>query len=275
METQEVNTLGTLSLLWAMKAECPEAHLVKLGTMGEYGTPHCDLPEGRIPDQCSKYEDVYGKSDCPMGGLLFPRTPGSFYHASKVHDTYNINFACRIWGFRSTDIMQGVVYGLNDPQEQTTRFDYDECWGTVINRFAVQAIAGIPLTIYGVGGQTRGYLPLQDSLQCLTLAIENPPENGQYRTFNQFEKIYSVNSLADLIKEAALNHGIKVEFNHLINPRIEAEVHYYNPTCEHLYNLGFKPINNDLDEVTKLIDRLIPFKSFIKKEVIQPKTNWR
>ena len=161
--TQQENVIGTLHLLWAMKEECPNAHLVKLGTMGEYGTPNCRIPEGEIPEECIANVPGYA-IHCPMRGLLFPRTPGSFYHISKVHDTYNVEFACRNWGLRSTDIMQGVVFGLD--KDITTRFDYDEYFGTAINRFCAQAIIGHPLTVYGKGGQTRGFLTLSDSIQC-------------------------------------------------------------------------------------------------------------
>jgi nucleoside-diphosphate-sugar epimerase len=187
-ETQQQNVIGTLHLLWAMKEICPEAHLVKIGTMGEYGTPNCDIPEGEIPEKCLWRDEMR----CPMTGLPFPKSPGSFYHLSKVHDTNNIIFACKNWNLRSTDIMQGVVFGVKVTEEETerelTRFDYDQYFGTVINRFCAQAIIEHPLTVYGSGHQERGFLPLKDSIQCLTIAIENPPELGEYRTFNQFEK---------------------------------------------------------------------------------------
>jgi nucleoside-diphosphate-sugar epimerase len=273
-QTQHDNVIGTLNLLWAMKNACPSAHLLKLGTMGEYGTPNCDIPEGVIPRRCISNEDETD-IECPMHSLPFPRTPGSFYHLSKVHDTYNIIFACRNWGFRSTDIMQGVVFGLAEDLGVLTRFDYDEYFGTVINRFCAQAIIEHPLTVYGNGSQTRGFLPLKDSIKCLTIAAENPPELGEYRTLNQFENIYSINTLADMVCESARSLGLHVGINHLVNPRNEAENHYYNPTHQKLFNLGYVPTTDIQIEITKLINQLLPYKDRVIKEVIMPKTTWR
>jgi len=276
--TQRDNVLGTLNLLWAIKQHCPEVHLIKLGTMGEYGTPNCDIPEGRIPEGCIGWlgdEEEY-QQHCPMAGLLFPRTAGSFYHLSKVHDTYNIEFACRNWGLSSTDIMQGVVFGLNEPADPSlfTRFDYDEYFGTAINRFCAQALIEHPLTVYGKGNQTRGFLPLKDSIQCLNIAIENPPSPGRYRTFNQFENIYSINSLAEMVKASATELGLNVDITHISNPRKEAEDHYYNPTHQKLFDLGYVPTTDIQNEITKLITQLKPFTKRIKPSVILPKTLW-
>jgi len=253
--------------------------------MGEYGTPNCDIPEGRIPEECiykgildfrldsHSPHDEFVDSECPMAGLLFPRTAGSFYHLSKVMDTLNIEFACRNWGLYSTDIMQGVVFGLASPvcSEELTRFDYDECFGTVINRFCAQAISGMPLTVYGEGGQTRGFLTLSDSIQCLTLAIENPPLAGEYRTLNQFEDVYSVKELAYMVKEV---RAFPVAINHLPNPRKEAETHYYNPDHQKLFDLGYKPTTNVRGEISKLIQQLLPFRDRVKEEVIMPEIIW-
>jgi len=276
--TQHENVIGTMHLLWAMHEECPNTHLVKLGTMGEYGTPNCDIPEGEIPSKCLAGEIYYaGAGDqptCPMSGLLFPRTAGSFYHLSKVHDTLNIHFACRNWGLCSTDIMQGVVFGLTNTEniEELTRFDYDECFGTVINRFCAQAIIGHPLTIYGKGGQTRGFLTLNDSIQCLTLAIENSPSLGEYRTFNQFENVYAISCLAEMVAKAC---SLPVAIDHVNNPRKEAETHYYNPTHQKLFDLGYVPTIDIKGEIGKLLNQLLPFKDKVRKEVIMPKISWK
>jgi len=280
--TQQENVLGTLHLLWAMKDECPEAHLVKLGTMGEYGTPECDIPEGIVPEKClagidyklSNTQSGTEEVKCPLSGLLFPRSPGSFYHLSKVHDTHNIHFACNNWGLRSTDIMQGVVFGLNECKNELdlTRFDYDECFGTAINRFCAQALADIPLTVYGSGNQTRGFLPLKDSIQCLTIALEKPPELGEYRTLNQFESIYSINDLADMVAKSC---ELTVSIQHLDNPRKEAEKHYYNPDHDKLFKMGYKPTTDIEGEIIKLLCALRPYKDLIKKHVIMPRINWR
>ena len=282
-DTQFENVIGTLHLLWAMKEECPEAHLIKLGTMGEYGTPNCDIPEGFIPSKpCAWTADMAGGSlirACPMRGLPFPKLAGSFYHLSKVHDTNNIHFSCRTWGLRSTDIMQGVVFGLNDfvNEVEITRFDYDQYFGTVINRFCAQAISNHPLTIYGYGGQIRGYLPLKDSIQCLNLIIDNPPSEGEYRIFNQFENIYSVNDLANEVQQAALMLGIEVGLAYLNNPRevVELENHYYNPDHQKLFDLGYEPTKDIRAEIIKLINQLMPYRKAVKPSVIIPTTTWR
>ena len=284
MDTQYRNVLGTLSLLWAMKKNCPEVHLVKIGTMGEYGTPNCDIPEGEIPNQCleDRWDEMGAivNHPCPMAGLPFPKSPNSFYHLSKVHDTNNIIFACKNWGLTSTDIMQGVVFGTktdysNNDEQELTRFDYDEYFGTAINRFCVQAIIEHPLTVYGKGSQTRGFLPLKDSIQCLQIAIENPPKAGEYRVLNQFENIYSINNLADMICAEASDYGLHVGIAHIPNPRKELEHHYYNPTHEKLFSLGYNPTIEIREEINLLIQSILPYKDRVIEEVIMPKTNWR
>ena len=279
--TQHENVIGTLNLLWAMKNHCPNAHLVKLGTMGEYGTPDCDIPEGVISEECSSLDCVekwIGEDacECPMSGLLFPRTAGSFYHLSKVHDTHNIHFACKTWGLHSTDIMQGVVFGLIKGNDfRMTRFDYDEYFGTVINRFCAQAIAGIPLTVYGNGNQTRGFLPLKDSIQCLTIALEQPPEEGEYRTLNQFESVHSIKAIANMVYEGAQDIGLRPSIQYIDNPRIEADKHYYRPDHQKLFDMGYDPTTNIQGEINGLIEMILPYKDNVIKEVIMPNTKWR
>jgi len=281
-ETQKENVIGTLHLLWAIKEACPEAHLIKLGTMGEYGTPPCIIPEGYIPYTCleelkpGKIIRIEDSRTCPMADLLFPRTAGSWYHLSKVHDTHNIEFACRNWGLRSTDIMQGVVFGLMPTSEdvEITRFDYDEYFGTVINRFCVQALIGHPITPYGKGGQTRGFLTLKDSITCLTIALENPPKQGEYRTLNQFAMTCSVDELAIIVKECASELGLSAEVLHIENPRKEMEEHYYLPVHHKLKDLGYKPTTNLKCEITSLLKDLIHYTDNVKEEVIDPTTKW-
>ncbi len=285
-KTQRDNVLGTLNLLWLMRECCPKAHLLKLGSMGEFGTPDCVIPEGTIPRKCLDEKihriidddlierpyrmDITGNYSCPMSGLPFPRSPGSFYHLSKVHDTHNIIFACKTWGLRSTDIMQGVVFG----HLPGTRFDYDECFGTVLNRFCVQAVAGMPVTVYGKGGQTRGYLPLKDSIECLTLSLENPPKHGEYRVFNQFAETYSVNALATTVKNVGRIYDIDVKISHITNPRKEMEEHFYQPIHEGLAALGYKPSWDIGEEIQRLIEIIIPYKNQIRPEVLLPKIQW-
>lgn len=259
--THRNNLFGTLNLLFAMRDKCPEAHLLKLGTMGEYGTPNVDIPEGF-------FEIEYrGRKDT----LPFPRQAGSWYHQTKVHDTNNVMFACKMWGLRATDIMQGVVFGINqimvDNPKLTTRFDFDQSFGTAINRFCAQAVAGMPLTPYGKGHQKRGFLPLCDSMQCFTLAIENPPGPGEYRVFNQFENVYDVTKLAQAVKDAASEVGISATIHNLVNPRKEAEQHYYNPDNEGLKKLGYKPTSDMRSQLITLLtalnkrkDRILAYK---------------
>ena len=206
VETQHTNVIGTLNLLFSLRDHVPDAHLVKLGTMGEYGTPNIDIEEGYIDIEHK------GRTDT----LPFPKLPGSLYHCSKVHDSTNLHFACRIWGLRATDLNQGVVYGIETEETARderliTRFDYDEIFGTVLNRFCAQAVIGHPLTVYGSGGQTRGFLNIRDTLRCVELAVENPADRGEFRVFNQFTEQFSVNELAALVKAAGEHLGYTVE----------------------------------------------------------------
>lgn len=269
--TQTNNIVGTLNILYAIHESSPNTHLVKLGTMGEYGTPNIDIPEGF-------FEIEYrGRKD----KLPFPRFAGSWYHWSKVHDTGNIMFACKIWGLRSTDIMQGVVYGTRTDEmiddRLLTRFDFDEIFGTAINRFCAQAIIGFPLTPYGKGYQKRGFIALRDSIQCLTIAIDNPPEKGEYRVFNQFDEVYSIVELAEAVKEVGNKFGLDVKVNHIKDPRVEAEEHYYNPHHDNLKKLGFKPTHTLKQELEIMFQDLIRYKDRIetKKERILPTVDWR
>jgi UDP-sulfoquinovose synthase len=268
--TMTNNIVGTNNILHAMHKHYPQCHLIKLGTMGEYGTPNIDIPEGF-------FEIEYrGRRD----RLPFPRQAGSWYHQTKVHDSNNIMFACKIWRLRSTDIMQGVVHGVvtddmaND--DLLTRFDFDEVWGTALNRFCAQAVIGHELTPYGKGGQTRGYIALRDSMQCLTIATENPPDRGEYRVFNQFDETYSVNELAEHVVKIAGEFGIEAKIWNIDNPRLEAEEHYYNPDRENLPRLGFKPNNNLYDELRITIPKLVQYKDRIeaKKNHIMPTIYW-
>ncbi|HEY1355623.1 MAG TPA: NAD-dependent epimerase/dehydratase family protein, partial [Solirubrobacterales bacterium] len=236
VETQHTNVIGTLNLLFSLRDHVPDCHLVKLGTMGEYGTPNIDIEEGFIEIEHK------GRSDT----LPFPKLPGSLYHCSKVHDSTNLHFACRIWGLRATDLNQGVVYGVETEETARderliTRFDYDEIFGTVLNRFCVQAVIGHPLTVYGSGGQTRGFLNVRDTLRCVELAVENPAGRGEFRVFNQFTEQFSVAQLAELVKAAGEHLGHTVEIQQVENPRVELEEHYYNATHTKLLDLGLEP----------------------------------
>lgn len=269
--TQHNNVIGNLNMLWAIKEVCPTAHLIKLGTMGEYGTPDIDIPEGFFE------VEFRGRRD----QLPFPRQAGSFYHLSKVHDSHNTLFACKTWGLRSTDIMQGVVFGtrideMDGNARLRTRLDFDQCFGTAINRFCCQAVIGHPLTLYGQGRQKRGFLPLRDSMQCLALTIENPPEPGEYRVFNQFEACYSIEELARLVQAAGMELGLNVEIAYYDNPRKEAETHYYNPDREKLLALGYQPHNDIAAEIRIMLADLQQHQTRIqeKQELLIPDIRW-
>jgi UDP-sulfoquinovose synthase len=267
VETQVQNVAGNLNLLYAIATYAPDTHLVKLGTMGEYGTPNIDIEEGWL-------ELTYkGRSD----RVLFPKRPGSFYHLSKVFDSHNIEFCCRIWGLRATDLNQGVVYGQAtdqtalDPRLET-RLDYDAVFGTVLNRFIVQAVIGEPLTVYGQGGQVRGMLDVRDTVRCVEIACQNPAEPGEFRVFNQFTESFSVEELAQMV--AQLFPG-PVEVRHLDNPRIEMESHYYNPANSGLITLGLQPhllsdtlVESMFDIVKRHADRVRP-------ETLMPRPQWQ
>lgn len=268
---QQNNVIGNLNILWAMREVCPDAHLVKLGTMGEYGTPNVDIPEGFFEVEYRGRKDV----------LPFPRQAASFYHWSKVHDSNNTMYACKIWGLRATDVMQGVVFGTQidemgyDPRLRS-RLDFDQSFGTAINRFCCQAVIGHPLTLFGVGHQKRGFLPLRDSMQCLTIAIENPPENGEYRVFNQFEETYSIVELAEMVKEVGDEVGLNVQINCYDNPRHEAAEHYFNPDRNRLIDLGYEPTHDVKAEMRIMLEDLKVHQDRImeKETVLIPDIRW-
>jgi UDP-sulfoquinovose synthase len=269
VETQHTNVIGTLNLLFSLRDHCSDCHLVKLGTMGEYGTPNIDIEEGFIEIEHK------GRSDT----LPFPKLPGSLYHCSKVHDSTNIHFACRIWGLRATDLNQGVVYGIQTEETARderliTRFDYDEVFGTVLNRFCLQAVIGHPLTVYGSGGQTRGFLNIRDTLQCVELAVENPAEAGEFRVFNQFTEQFSVGELAELVKTSAERLGYSVELQHVENPRVELEEHYYNATHTKLLDLGLQPTLLGEELVESMLHSIEHYKDRVIDASIDPHTRW-
>ncbi|PYI55661.1 NAD-dependent epimerase/dehydratase family protein [Paenibacillus flagellatus] len=268
---QTNNLTTTFHLLFAMKAHAPDAHLIKLGTMGEYGTPNLDIPEGFFE------VEFRGRKD----RLPFPRQAGSWYHWSKVHGSNNVMFACKLWGLAATDIMQGIVFGaypdaLNEDGRLSTRLDFDQAFGTIVNRFCCQAVAGHPLTLYGSGRQQRGFIPLPDSMQCLTLAVENPPEPGQYRVLNQFQNVYRLADWAHKVASVADEFGLKPDIRHVDNPRMEMEDHHYRPEHDALFRLGYEP-TRDIDPVLRsMIAALLPHADRIrrKREALLPDIRW-
>jgi UDP-sulfoquinovose synthase len=268
---QTNNITTTFNLLYAMRDLCPQAHLVKLGTMGEYGTPDVDIPEGFFEIE---YRGRKAK-------LPFPRLAGSWYHWSKVHGSNNIMFACKIWGLRASDIMQGVVFGtridgIEEDKRLLTRVDFDQAFGTAINRFCCQAVIGHPLTPYGKGLQRRGFLPLRDSMQCLTLALENPAHHGEYRVFNQFQEVYDITELALKVQKVAGQMGMNVGVQHLENPRYEAEDHYYKADHQHLFDLGYRPTHPIETEIRIMLEDLLPHRDRIlaREHALIPDIRW-
>jgi UDP-sulfoquinovose synthase len=268
--TQVNNVVGTLNVLFAIKEHVPGCHLVKLGTMGEYGTPNIDIEEGWIEIEHRGRKDV----------LPFPKQPGSFYHLSKVHDSHNIMFCCKAWGLRATDLNQGVVYGtLTDEvakdERLINRLDYDEIFGTVLNRFCVEAVIGSPLTVYGRGGQTRGFLDIRDTVRCIELACATPAKVGEYRVFNQFTEQFSVLQLAELVRAAGEERGIAVTIEHLADPRVEAEQHYYNAVHTKLTALGLTPHLLSRSLVESIFDVVVKYQSNVDRSVLWPTVDWR
>jgi UDP-sulfoquinovose synthase len=268
--TQVNNVVGTLNLLFAIRELAPDCHIVKLGTMGEYGTPNIDIEEGYITINHN------GRSDT----LPFPKQPGSFYHLSKVHDSHNITFTCKIWGLRATDLNQGVVYGTVTDEVQMdealiNRFDYDDVFGTVLNRFCAQAAIGVPLTVYGKGGQTRGFLDIRDTVRCIEIVCLNPAERGEFRVFNQFTEQFSVLELAKLIKEVGGDLDLNVQIDHLPDPRVEAEAHYYNAKHSKLTDLGLEPHLLSDALVNSLINIAVRYRDRIDPAMFAPQVSWR
>jgi UDP-sulfoquinovose synthase len=268
--TQHNNVIGTLNVLFAINEFAPECHLVKLGTMGEYGTPNIDIEEGYITIEHNGRKDT----------LPFPKMPGSWYHLSKVHDSHNIHFACRIWGLRATDLNQGVVYGTLTPQAERdvrliNRFDYEEVFGTVLNRFCIQAAIGHPLTVYGKGGQTRGFLDIRDTVRCIELAVENPAERGEFRVFNQFTEEFSVSQLAEMVADAAGKLGLETRVENVPNPRVEKEEHYYNAKHTKLLDLGLEPHYLGDSLLDSLLNIAVEYRDRVDVDHIMPRVDWR
>ena len=268
--TQVNNVVGTLNLLYAMQQDFPDCHLVKLGTMGEYGTPNIDIEEGYITIEHNGRKDT----------LPYPKQPGSFYHLSKVHDSHNIHFACKVWGLRATDLNQGVVYGVLTEETGMdelliNRLDYDGVFGTALNRFCIQAAIGHPLTVYGTGGQTRAFLDIRDTVRCVELAIANPAQKGEFRVFNQFTEQFSVGDLALMVKNAGNALGLNVEINHLENPRVEKEEHYFNAKNTNLLDLGLQPHYLSESLLDSLLNFAMKYHYRVDQNQILPKVSWR
>ncbi len=267
--TQVNNVVGTLNLLYIMREDFPDCHLVKLGTMGEYGTPNIDIEEGYITIEHNGRKDT----------LPYPKQPGSMYHLSKVHDSHNIHFACRIWGLRATDLNQGIVYGVLTEETGMdelliNRLDYDGVFGTALNRFCIQATVGHPLTVYGKGGQTRGLLDIRDTVRCIELAIANPAEPGEFRVFNQFTELFSVGDLAMMVKKAGNAMGLNVDINHIDNPRVEKEEHYFNAKNTKLLDLGLQPHLLSDSLLDSLLNFAVKYQNRVDHKQILPKVSW-
>ena len=263
------NLRVTNNLLWAVRDFARETHIIKLGTMGEYGTPDIDIEEGWLEIEHKGRKDKF----------LFPRQAGSLYHTTKIMDTDLMWFGVRMWGLRVTDLMQGPVYGIETEEagideRLNTIFNYDEIFGTIVNRFITQAVIGYPLTVYGAGGQTRGYLNIKDTLQCVHMSEQTPAEIGELRIFNQIMETFSVNQLAEMTQRVGESRGLKVEIKSIENPRKEAEDHYYNPTYQGLQEIGVKP-NYLTDEVmNSMFDIVESYRDNIREDVIFKGIKW-
>lgn len=257
------NVMGTLRLIYAVKEINPDIHIIKLGTMGEYGAPNIDIEEGWLDVNHN------GRTD----RMLFPKSPHSIYHLSKVHDSDALAFACRVWGLKVTDLNQGFVYGMHTPETDITglypRFCYDSIFGTVLNRFIVQAVCGHPLTIYGTGGQTRPMININDTIKCIQLAVDNPASQGEFRVFNQYTETMSINTMAEIVGMAT-----PVTIQNLVNPRIESEDHYYNPKNSAISQLGLKPDLLTHYQLNRMLDWVEERKQFINEDLIMPSVRW-
>lgn len=268
--TQHNNVQGNLNVMFAMRDHCPDAHLVKLGTMGEYGTPNIDIEEGWLELEHKGRRDR----------VLYPKKPHSLYHLSKVHDSHNLEFACRVWNMRVTDLNQGVVYGIETPEmggdpSLCTSFHYDDIFGTVLNRFVVQAVIGMPLTVYGNGRQTRGYLNIMDTLQCIELATLHPAQPGEFRVYNQFTEQFSIMELARRVRVAARSLGYVVDIQHVANPRTEQEDHYYNAVHTGLLDLGLKPHLLSDEVLVGMLERAEAASDRISEVGLLPRVSWK
>lgn len=264
--TQTNNIVGNLNVMYAIADIDRDIHLVKLGTMGEYGTPNIDIEEGWLEVQHN------GRSD----RMLYPKKPGSFYHCSKVHDSHNIEFGCRIWGLRATDLNQGVVYGADTEQTKldprlATRFDYDGVFGTVLNRMVIQAVLGHPLTVYGDGSQTRGLINLIDTVECIRLSCEHPAGRGEFRVFNQMTESMSINQIAQTIADS---HPGEVTIEHVENPRVETYGHYYHVIHTALEGLGLQPTLLSSTLIDHLYDVVEQHKERVDHAAILPTVRW-
>jgi UDP-sulfoquinovose synthase len=268
--TIENNLVSTLNVAHAVRAHCPQCHVVKLGTMGEYGTPNVDIEEGWIEIEHKGRKDKF----------LFPRQAGSLYHTTKIMDTDLLWFYVRVWGLRVTDLMQGPVYGITTEENAEDPrllpiFNYDAVFGTVLNRFAVQAVCGYPLTIYGKGGQIRGYLNIRDTLACVRLAVENPAAPGEHRIFNQFTETFSVQDLAERVERVGKAMGLDVRREAIANPRVEADEHYYNPVHRGLVELGLEPHLLTDDVIAGLVETVQRYRDRIDERLMLPTVQWR
>lgn len=263
------NLQVTFNVIWSVLEHAPECHIVKLGTMGEYGTPNIDIEEGWLDVSHNGREHRF----------LYPRQGGSLYHTTKVLDTDLLWFYVRTYGLKVTDLMQGPVYGIytEESSKDSTllpNFHYDDIFGTVVNRFVVQAVAGVPMTVYGGGGQTRGYLNLKDTLRCVQLALENPVPSGELRILNQFTEQFTVNELAERVVDAARLVGIEAKINSIPNPRKELESHYYNAKHQNLIEMGLEPTLMTSEVLAEMVEAVRERRDFIKESKILPRVSW-
>lgn len=268
----QLNNIATnMNIVHALARHTPSAHLLKMGSMGEYGTPGIEISEGEM--------EVERKGRTAK--IMFPPAGQSWYHLSKIFDTFNVKLANKLFGLTATDIMQGVVYGVRVDETVddalATRFDFDSNWGTVINKYVVQSVLLNKLLIYGKGKQKRGFLSLYDSINCLTLLLENPPAKGEYRIVNQLDEIYDTLELARKVQAIGKEFGIEAELESIENPRVEKEEHYYEVEHNVLPSLGFKR-EKELDRVLfEIFEAVIKNKERAEgmENLVYPNVSWK
>ena len=270
--TVDNNICGTHNILSAIVNVNTSIHLIHIGTMGVYGYGAIEnriIPEGYIN---IKLDD--GKENYKDLEILHPFYPGSIYHLTKAQECLFFQFYTKNWNIKITDLHQGIIWGLSTEEtilhpNLCNRLDYDSDYGTVLNRFIMQAAYDLPLTVYGTGNQTRAFINIQNSMDCIELAIENPPLTDKVKIINQMTETHTLNDLAKLIKN---NFDAKIEY--IENPRKELSKNSLTVCNQQFLDLGLKPIYLNTNKLTEIYYYLIENKSNINKKIINPISKW-
>ena len=273
MFTVHNNEVGNMRVLWALRNLVPEAHLVKLGTFGEYAKGGIDIAEGY-------FEPTYkGRTaDRPMP---YPRQSDDIYHTSKINDTNYISLACRAWGLRVTDVMQSTIFGVWTEETYAhpqlyTRFDYDAVWGTVVNRFVAQTILGVPMTVYGTGLQRTGLMGLEDAVASLAAMATQTPAAGQHRVINHVtERDPCILDIAEIVSRAAETHGFHAQIDRGgYNPRSENDTEKAAYRVENHYVASCVSHTPFEKVLAPMFGTITTFKDRIRPEVFPPRVRW-